>query len=257
MLENFIGSVNHCVSPLYHLKAYRRGKLVYRGYSLHPHPTVPRDSFSWAPKYPQKEETDVHGHLVEHALNAFSKVWNADRKGDGVFRIALQLLKSEERGPPRSRASILYLRDAFGAIGILTSMLIGSHPNRGRHDTILQCIKKLRVADRIPGKPAVREHLSENCPQLWWAVKQSRVVEEERAIGTLCRPLANVGNWLVHLDDFQNTRRLLDLGDARQDYFVDIAIWLADLMLMRVVGYDGYYSNRLTGQTEKVPWGDE
>ena len=49
LLENFLGWLNHCVSPVFHVKAYHKGKLVYRGYDLHPHPTVQRDGFSWFP----------------------------------------------------------------------------------------------------------------------------------------------------------------------------------------------------------------
>ena len=49
LLSNFLGWLNHCAAPVFHLKAYRRGRLVYRGYDLYPHPTVQRDSFSWFP----------------------------------------------------------------------------------------------------------------------------------------------------------------------------------------------------------------
>ena len=31
-------------------------------------------------------------------------------------------------------------------------------------------------------------------------------------------------------------------------------MWIADLMVLRVVGYEGFYLNRLSQKTEIVPW---
>ena len=251
VLENFIGWVNHCVSPVYHVKAYREGRLAYRGYSLHPHPTRARDRFSWLPTFSQDHAERFDG-MVEQALEAFAVRWETSRENDDFFHLALRMLRSEERGVPGSRPSTLYLRDAFGAMAILTSMLVGSEPSRGRHDTVVQCLKKLNLADRIPGARG-RKRLSQEFSELW-RTREGDVKEEERKRGTLARPLSNVENWLLHLEDFENAKRLLGLGDQGQAYFVQVSIWLADLMLMRVVGYSGDYHNRLTGQTEPVPW---
>lgn len=70
-------------------------------------------------------------------------------------------------------------------------------------------------------------------------------------------PLDNLQNWLLHLDNPQNASRLLGLSGTTQRYFVEVAAWLADLMLMKVVVYEGTYLNRLTGNVEAVPWVDE
>ena len=253
LVTNFTGWVNHCVSPVFHLKAYRKGKLVYRGYHLYPHPTVQRDRFSWLPLFPPDDHTGRLDFMVEQAFEGFATTWEKSRNNKGLFHIALQLLRSKEKGAPGSRPSILYLRDTFGAISILTSMLVGSNPNRSRHDTMMKCIKRLSLADRIPD-PKGRRYLSKGFPELWTARKGGAIQENERSKGTLSRPLANVENWLVHLENSQNAKKLLGLGTARQSYFVEASIWLADLMLLRVVGYEGYYLDRLTGKVREVPW---
>ena len=253
VVEAFVGWVNHCVSPVFHLKAYMRGSLVYRGYSLHPHPTVQRESFSWLPKYGPGETAARHGDMVNHAFSVFSDTWESNRTSRGVFHIALQMLRSKEKGSPGSRPSLLYLRDAFGAIGILTAMLSGPNRSRSRHQTMAQCLRNLSVPDRIPDKDG-RDYVIKNFPELWVAGKTEAIQVKEQRKGTLSRPLANVQNWLVHPEEPRNAAHLLALGGPRQNYFVQVAIWLADLMLMRVVGYEGTYMNRLTGDTEVVPW---
>lgn len=251
-LEAFVGWVNHCVAPVFHIKAYRRGRLVYRGYKLHPHATTRRDRFSWLPKYGPDDTTALHGEMVNHAFGVFSDTWESNRSSRGLFHIALRMLRSKEKGSAVSPPSILYLRDAFGAIGILTSMVVGANPSRGRHQTMIECLRHLSVSDEIPDAEGKR-FLSANHKELWSA-ENGVVQEPERRKGTLARPLANVQNWLLHLDDPGNSARLLGLGTPRQSYFVQVAIWLADLMAMRVAGYEGTYFNRLTGSVEAVPW---
>ena len=249
LLPNFLGWVNHCVSPIFHIKAYRKGRLVYRGYDLSPHPTVQRDRISWL----LLGEGEMHRSAVERTFGAFSDVWKKNSDEKGTFHFALQLLRSKERGVlPKSQPSVLYLRDTFGAIGILTSILVGANPNRGRYDTMVKCTKQLNLPDELPNN-GVRSKLKVKHTDLWWAVKQNSIQENERAKGTLCRPVANVGNWLLHLDDPTNAERIISLH-AYQHYFVEVSIWLADLMLMKVVGHKGDYFNRLSRRTEKVPW---
>ena len=252
VVEAFLGWVNHCVSPVFHLKAYMRGRLVYRGYSLHPHPTVRRDSFSWLPEFGPEGRVRRHGDMVGHAFEVFSRKWEACEQGEGLLHIALQFLRSKEKGSPGSRASLLYLRDAFSAISILTAMLVGSKPNRGRPQVMLECLRSLNVQNRLPVEES-REYLSRSHRELWES-KDGRVQEDERRKGALSRPMANMQNWLVHLEDGRSADRLLGLNGPTQNYFVQVATWLADLMLMKVVGYEGTYVNRLTGGVEAVPW---
>ena len=252
LLESFVGWVNHCVSPVFHIKGYRNGRLAYRGYELHPYATAPRDRFSWLPKYGPDETSAVHGDMVSHAFTVLSDAWAANRASRGGLHIALQMLRSKEKGGPGSSPSILYLRDAFGAISILTSILVGPNPSGGRHQTMINCLGHLEVPDEIPD-PEGRRYLSKNHQELWSA-RNGVVRESERRKGTLARPLANVQNWLLHLDDPSNSARLLELGSPRQSYFVEVTTWLADLMSMRAVGYEGTYFNRLTGSVEAVPW---
>ena len=250
LLRNFLGWVNHCVSPAFHIKAYRKGRLVYRDYDLSPHPTVQRDKNSWLPL----EQGEMHRSAVEHTFGVFSDVWKRNSNEKGSFHFALQFLRSKERGVlPRSKPSVLYLRDTFGAIGILTSIL--ANPNRGRYNTMVQCAKALNIPDELPydGVRDVRDELKVKHVNLWWDRNRECVQDDERRDGTLCRPVANLVNWLLHLDDPINAERLKSLH-AYQYYFVKVSIWLADLMLMKVVGHKGDYFNRLSGKTEKVPW---
>ena len=255
VLSKFIGWVNHCVSPVYHIKAYRKGRLVYRGYDLYPHPTVERDRIPWLgdPAAVRNRET------VQRTFGAFSNTWIKYANEGGVFHLALQFLRSKERGSfvPGVRPSLFYLRDTFSAVSILTSILAGSDPRRGRYDTMVKCVKKLKIPDQLPVDDA-RERLKQEFPDLWRSSIGRRsgagtIKENERARGQLCRPMANVENWLLHLDDSANAERLLSLGDY-QAYFVEVSIWLADLMLMKVVGHRGVYFNRLTGRNETLPW---
>ena len=116
-----------------------------------------------------------------------------------------------------------------------------------------ECLRKISVDDKLP--LADREdwdYIVQNHPALWRAKKSRKILENEK--GTLSRPLANVENWLLHIDDPTNARMLLSLSRPVQQYLVEVSAWLADLMAMRVVGYRGCYFNRLTRTTEIVPW---
>lgn len=261
LLSNFLGWLNHCAAPVFHIKGYNRGRLVYRGYDLHPHATVQRDSFSWFPRRGVLDDSgvraqrDVYAHLMENLLDRFSAAWEKNVATMGAFHIALQMLRGGDKGGPRAAPSITYLRDAFTACALAERILTSRSGRSGRQAQIARCLREIRVGDKLPGLDEqqtafmVREH-----PELWRATNQGHVLQEERSSATMSRPLANIDNWLLHLDDPHNAERLLGLGARVQQYLVEVSIWLADLMLMKVVGYDGWYLNRLSMATEKVPW---
>ena len=120
---------------------------------------------------------------------------------------------------------------------------------------MLHCIRQVGVENELPAlEKKDRDYVIQKYPELWWAKNQSSVLEDERAKGTLNRPLANVENWLLHIGDPKNVKMLLGLPVSLQQYLLDVSIWLADLMLLKVVGYCGFYFNRLTHETETVPW---
>ena len=256
LLSNFLGWINHCIAPVFHVKGYRKGKLVYRGYDLYPHPTVRRDRFSWLPMFGIKDEIGARRtqtDQVKSLLDGFAKACVRNEEVGGVFHIALDMLGSSSKGSPRSKPGVGYLRDTFGACSILISMLMGPDGDRGRRDIMWECLRKIGVDDKLP--LADREdwdYIVQNHPVLWWAKKSRKILEDEK--GTLSRPLANVENWLLHIDDPTNARMLLSLPRSVQQYLVEVSAWLADLMAMRVVGYRGCYFNRLTRATEIVPW---
>ena len=257
LLSNFLGWLSHCAAPVFHVKGYRHGKLVYRGYDLHPHATVQRDIFSWLPRHIEDENGKSRrcGGLVQDLLDGFAKAWDKNERDKGIFHIALQLLRGQEKGAPRSQPSIGYLRDTFAACGILEHMLTGESGSSGRQAQIARCLGEINVEDRLPGidEKGLGDAI-QHSPKLWWAARQERVLEDERRRGTLSRPLANIENWLLHLEDTRNAEMLLGLGRSVQAYLVEVSMWLADLMAMKVVGYRGWYFNRLTRQSEKVPW---
>ena len=252
ILSNFLGWVNHCVSPIFHVKGYRKGKLVYNGYNLHPHSTVHRDKFSWLPMFDITSDQGVMEHnadLVQDALEGFANTWLKNEKEKGVFHIALQLLRSKEKEAP---ASLLYLRDAFCACGILTSALKG-YPDTGFHrpDIILGCLREIDVEDELPLKDC-RDFIIQHHPELWWGLSQQKVLVEKK--GNISHSLSNVMNWILHMDNPKNAERLLNLPKSVQQYLVEVAIWLSDLMILKLIGYRGCYFNRLTAKTENVPW---
>ena len=72
--------------------------------------------------------------------------------------------------------------------------------------------------------------------------------------GSSSRLLAEIARWQFHLYDAENARKLLNLPDDVQHYFVEVMTWLADLMILRVIGYDGWYFDRLDRETKIVPW---
>ena len=261
LLSNFLGWLNHCAAPVFHLKAYRKGRLVYRGYDLYPHPTVQRDSFSWFPEFGVKdgdgEEADggIYADLMQGLLANFATVWDENVTKEGAFHVALQLLRSGTKGGPRSRPSITYLRDTFTACAILEHILTGKGAENGRRPRIARCLKEIGVEDRLPGLDRKGlEFAMRECADLWRAPEGGAIVEADREQATMSLPLASIQNWLLHIEDPKNSRMLLGLGNPVQHYMVELSIWLADLMLMRVVGYNGWYFNRLLMRAEAVPW---
>ena len=210
ILSNFLGWVNHCVSPIFHVKGYRKGKLIYNGYNLHPHPTAHRDKFSWLPMFDITSDQGVMEHnadLVQEALEGFANAWRKNEKEKGVFHIALQLLRSKEKGAP---ASLLYLRDAFCACGILISAL-KDYPDTGgfhRPDIILSCLSEIDLEDELPLKDC-RDFIIQHHPELWWGQRQQKVLVEKK--GNISHSLSNVMNWILHMDNPKNAERLLNL----------------------------------------------
>ena len=146
-----------------------------------------------------------------------------------------------------------YLRDTFSACSILVRMLIGQSGRMPRRDVIFSCLKQIGVADRLPIKSREEmDYVVQNYAELWWGESRGKILEHE--LGTLSRSLANVENWLLHIDNPKNARMLLSLPVPVQQYFVEVSTWLADLMVLKVVDYRGWYYNRITQESEPVPW---
>ena len=193
LLSNFLGWVNHCRSPVFHIKGYRGRRLVYRGYDLHPHATVGRDGFSWLPMFGLDEEDTTSRNqvdLIQRLFEGFAAVWTKNEAEQGVFHIALDMLRSRSKGSARHKAAIGYLRDTFGACGILIGMLIGAGGRR-RRDVIWECLRQIGVEDELP--LASREdwnYVVHDHSELWAGMHGHRILENEK--GTLSRALSNV-----------------------------------------------------------------
>ena len=107
------------------------------------------------------------------------------------------------------------------------------------------------MEDELPLKD-YRDNIARQHPELWLNNKKTKNLDDK--IGTMSHSLANVQNWLLHMEDPENAKILLSLPRAVQQYFVEVAIWLSDLMILKSIGYRGCYFNRLTAKTENVPW---
>ena len=253
LLSDFLGWINHCRSPVFHVKGYHKGKLVYKGYDLNPHATVRRDAFSWLPTRGPKDVSSEQSGQVQTLLDGFAQTWARNEEENGAFHIARQMLASRSKGSPRRSAAVGYLRDTFGACSILISMLIGTTGTRSRRDVIWNCLREIGVEDKLPlENHEDRDYILNNHAELWWGINRGDILEEEK--GSLSRAVANVENWLLHIDDPKNASMLLGLPGWVQHYLVEVSIWLADLMILKVIGYDGWFFNRLTRKTEIVPW---
>ena len=260
LISKFLGWVNHCAAPIFHIKGYRQGKVAYRGYNVNPYATVPRDTFSWLPEFPAEGKPEAHAHLVEDLLRRFATAWCRNWEEKDVFHIALQFLRSPLKGPPGHGPSVGYLRDTFTACAILSRMLdTDAKENLKRIEVMQRCLGQLCVVDKLPIDNSYKQHcFAQRHPDLWRKRGKNGTVgevqETARQQRTLSHPLTNMMNWLLHLDETPNAKMLLDMPSAIQKYLVDISVWLSDLMVLKTIGYQGLYANRLTGQTESVPW---
>ena len=261
LISRFLGWVNHCAAPIFHVKGYRQGKVVYREYNVNPYATVPRDTFSWLPEFPAEDKPEAHAHLVEDLLRRFAAKWQRNSEEKGIFHIALQFLRSPSKGPPGHGPAIGYLRDTFTACAILSRMPdTDAKEDLKRIEVMQRCIEQqLCLEDELPMNDSYERHnFAQRYPDLWRKRGQKGMVGEIQEAAqqrcTLSHPLTNMMNWLLHLDEQHNAKMLLDLPNAIQKYLVEVSVWLSDLMILKTIGYQGLYANRLTGQTERVPW---
>ena len=254
LLSNFLGWINHCSAPVFHIKGYWKGTLVYKGYNLHTNPTIPRDEFSWLPSFNPDSQGYVYADQIEGLLTGFSATWVKNGEKNGIFHIALQMLRSHSKGSPRDQIALIYLRNTFCACSILVNMLTSpcEDEERKRIVVIRESLREICVDDKFPVRSRDEfDYLKQNCPELW-RLGNGKFKETEKEM--LSRPLVNVLNWLIHVDEPNNADRLLKLDGSIQHRFIEISTWLADLMILKVVGYQGKYFNRLTRKTEVVPW---
>lgn len=250
-LEHFLGSLNHSSSSIFHVKAYRKNHLVYRGYKIHPVITSSRDTFSWLPAHADSRKK--HCETIQLLFNSFIKRWKENYKSRGTFHIALQMLRNPQKGIAGEPSNIGYLRDTYSSCAILQSMISNNTGQGGREARIKSCLKYLGLRDKLP----IHAHFDpmqivDLCPHLWWGETNNRV--QVNNIGNLSTPLKNIQNWMLHIDNPDDAKLLLEIPNEIQNYFLEVSTWLADLMFLKVLGYNGEYNNRLSMETCFVPW---
>ena len=254
LFEAFLGWLNHCASPVAVLKGYRKGRLVYKAYRIRPNASRPRDAFSWLPLFGLKDEASPNpmpDEVIQDLFNKFAGEWLKNRESRSTLHIALQFLRSRERGSPSDPPSTLYLRNAFTACSLLLAKY--SKSQNDRLANMRACLGELAIDDVVPAETDDLEWLAKHCKWLW--SNRNGDIDAEALKGrTLSRPLSNFQNWLVHFDEPRDAARILDTPRNVQAYLVEVAVWLADLMLLKGIGYRGCYFNRLNRRAEKVPW---
>ena len=255
-LESFIGWINHCSAPVFHLKGYRRNRLVYRGYQLQAKATIQRDAFSWLPMF-RSDEMSQGGDPyidVQELFDLFVKRWKENERKRGIFHTALGLLSSNQKGSPNAAPPLGYLRDTFTACAILEGVLTGCANERDpkKHDQIAECLGQVGEEDRLPFLSDDDFEEIVRCHPRLWRSRAGKMLDDEKR--KLSRPLANLRNWVTHLEDPKNAQDIFELPWNVQRYFLEVSIWLADLMALKAIGYRGEYQNRITGSVELVPW---
>ena len=151
---------------------------------------------------------------------------------------------------PSRGTSLLYMRDAFTACCILSGGV------EDRKKGVERVLQKIKIPDTVPGGKRAVDELAEKCPWLWSKTKSdgSQIVQEDLKGRKLSRPLGNMMNWMVHIDDPKNAKKMDDTPWKVKRHLKEVTIWLSDLMLLHSAGYNGYYFNRITRRTELVPW---
>ena len=247
LMEEFIGWIGRCKVTIPHVRGYRARRVVYKGWRVRTHAATPAAQ-SWLPVF---NHPDMSAMIdVQGLFNGFARAWtdNAERKG--TLHLALQCLRGKERPLGRETASIMYLDHVVRACFLLLREF--RDPDDTGKDSNYQkfrrCCAELSIPDLDPwwddNVEVPKEH------HWLWQDRGTRVAE----LGSLSRALANLRNALVHIDNDRHADRVMSLPSVVQQHLTESALWLAELLMLKVVGYDGAYYNRITMRTETVPW---
>ena len=240
MVQAFIGWLGCCSSPVYHVKGYTGRRLSYCAYNLAPNPTKPRgDEYSWMPIDESLPTQDL--------FNSFSSKWKENVEKRSTFHSALEMLRSRSKGSQSERPAFLYLRDVFQAIAILAGLLSDEGKKRSsRVERVRHAIRRAGVDNRLPLWNHKHVEVMKKHDELWLKGRgeNARLDEDSYKKMEMSRPLANVTNWLLHMDETVNAGRLLSLPREVQKYLLDVAVWLADLLVLEFIGYKGPKLNR-------------
>jgi hypothetical protein len=188
----------------------------------------------------------AHASTVQEALTAFSLRWQ-EPEWKSALSWALMLYVEAHNGTPGIEVSTVLAQSAMELLASFwirrhrTRLVRGKSSPKSSADKIALVIRDCGVEDSIPPR----------LPELLRIAKKEGWKNGPSAI-------AEPRNYLVH-GNHQNTE-ILDRTstDARGDAWL-LSLWYLDLMLLRVLGYNGAYSNRLrtdriTGTVDPVPW---
>ena len=243
IMEKFLGWIGRCEVTMPHVRGYRARRVVYKGWRVRTHVTAAGGS--WLPlfNYPDNGTMiDVQG-----LFDGFVRVYmdNVERKGS--LHLALQYLRSKERPLGRDEASIMYLDHAVRACFLLLRETQCASNTRANDEKFRRCCETLHIEDVLPGWDDDADAPKE-LDWLWeWPKRQAKP-------GCLSRALANLRNKVVHIDEPKNARLVMKLPATVQRYLTEVVLWLAELMVLKLVGYGGAYYNRVSTRTEIVPW---
>lgn len=242
VMEEFLGWLGRCRMEVAHVRGYRSGRVVYKEWRTRPHVTTAN---SWLPVLNHPDASTAID--VQGLLDGFARAWRANADREGTLHVALQCLRSKERPLGRDEASIMYLDHVVRACFLLLSETRRPNNARGNYEKFRRCCEALHVEDVLPGW----DDNADAPKELEWLWGEPR---RQAKPGCLSTALANLRNKLTHIDEPKNARLVMKLPATTQRHLTEVALWLAELLMLKIVGYNGAYHDRLTMQTEIVPW---
>lgn len=240
VITRFLTWLGHCQCEVFHIKGYTWGRLVRVEYSLNPYVTPSREDSSLLP-------LDAESYVIERLFDGYVQAFKDVAEGRSRFVWALHLL-----GRWSHDNSVDSFRDVIAACAILAKLLrpeVLKGYRKGRIALVEDILDILGIDDKVAGsKDAYKGY-----ERLWSRSKRGGINQEALNERRLSTPIGNIADWIIHPEDPGNAEKLGGLG-FMQNLFLHKCLLLADLLVLKVIKYDGLYTNRSTGETVPVPW---
>lgn len=253
VMGHFLGWVGSCMTPFTQIRAYRKGRVVLREWNVTPCATPPV-AVGWMPMSNINQQASLSAE-VQALFDGFEKAWTTNKeKRSGTLHLALQYRRSKTKPVHGDDVvSVMHLHHAVTACWLLLAQL-APLGNIGSARKMSECLKLMGIPDVMPVGGREAALLREKHSWIWGRGRRGKLDRE--AIGTKCMslPLANVRDKVIHIDEHDNALKIMDLPTPFQHLVVEVYMWLADLLMLKIVEYNGVYHNRINGRTEMVPW---